>query len=164
MQHAGGYTPFVVDATGLLKTGKENELLVRLDNRNNSLIPPGKPLETLDFCYYGGIYRNVHLIAKADVHITHPILDGHPAGAGIFITYPKVSQELSVVDAKTEIKNTSDKEKVVELRHTLYTWKKQKGKDKKSTEHFRNTHIAPWRNNRKQPAHGGETSGFVESG
>ena len=52
MQHAGGYTPFVVDATGLLKTGKENELLVRLDNRNNSLIPPGKPLETLDFCYY----------------------------------------------------------------------------------------------------------------
>ena len=103
MQHAGGYTPFVVDATGLLKTGKENELLVRLDNRNNSLIPPGKPLETLDFCYYGGIYRNVHLIAKADVHITHPILDGHPAGAGIFITYPKVSQELSVVDAKTEI-------------------------------------------------------------
>ena len=131
MQHAGGYTPFVVDATGLLKTGKENELLVRLDNRNNSLIPPGKPLETLDFCYYGGIYRNVHLIAKADVHITHPILDGHPAGAGIFITYPKVSQELSVVDAKTEIKNTSDKEKVVELRHTLYTWKKQKGKDKK---------------------------------
>lgn len=131
MQHAGGYTPFVVDATGLLKTGKENELLVRLDNRNNSLISPGKPLETLDFCYYGGIYRNVHLIAKADVHITHPILDGHPAGAGIFITYPKVSQELSVVDAKTEIKNTSDKEKVVELRHTLYTWKKQKGKDKK---------------------------------
>ena len=35
------------------------------------------------------------------------------------------------MDAKTEIKNTSDKEKVVELRHTLYTWKKQKGKDKK---------------------------------
>ena len=103
-------------------------------------------METLDFCYYGGIYRNVHLIAKADVHITHPILDGHPAGAGIFITYPKVSQELSVVDAKTEIKNTSDKEKKwwnLDTRFIL--GKKQKGKDKKSNRTFQKTlNIAPW--------------------
>lgn len=131
VQHAGGYTPFVADATGLLKAGEENELLVRLDNRNNLLIPPGKPLETLDFCYYGGIYRNVHLITKADVHITHPILDGRPAGGGVFITYPQVSQKVSEVDVKTAIANTSGKDKTVELRHTLYTWKKRKGKDKK---------------------------------
>lgn len=102
------------------------------------------------------------MIAKADVHITHPILDGHPAGAGIFITYPKVSQELSVVDAKTEIKNTSDKEKWWNL-DTRFILGKSRKERIKSTEHFRNTHIAPWRNNRKQPAHGGETSGFVES-
>ena len=42
MQHAGGYTPFVVDATGKLKAGVKNEILVRLDNRNNPLIPPGR--------------------------------------------------------------------------------------------------------------------------
>ena len=53
MQHAGGYTPFVVDATGLLKTGKENELLVRLDNRNNSLIPPGNRWKHLIFVIMG---------------------------------------------------------------------------------------------------------------
>ena len=53
IQHSGGYTPFVVDVTGMLHSDRCNEILVRLDNRNNPLIPPGKPLETLDFCYYG---------------------------------------------------------------------------------------------------------------
>ena len=69
MQHAGGYTPFVVDATGLLKTDKENELLVRLDNRNNSLIPPGKPLETLDFLLLWGNLSECTLDSESSMYI-----------------------------------------------------------------------------------------------
>ena len=56
--HSGGYTPFVIDATGLLKAGEPNEITVRLDNRDNRLIPPGKPLESRDLCYYCGRYRH----------------------------------------------------------------------------------------------------------
>lgn len=131
MQHAGGYTPFVVDVTGMLKPDMENEILVRLDNRNNPLIPPGKPLENLDFCYYGGIYRDVNLIVKPNVHITHPILSNRRAGGGIFVTYPKVSESLAKVRVQTEIENQSEKTQRMTLRHTLFEWGRKAGKGKK---------------------------------
>ena len=134
MQHAGGYTPFVVDATGMLKAGVKNEILVRLDNRNNPLIPPGKPLETLDFCYYGGIYRDVNLIVKPSVHITHPIMANEKAGGGIFVTYPEVSEQQAAVKIQLQVANKEAKEKTVGLRHTLYEWSKSSGRGKKVAE------------------------------
>lgn len=36
-QHSGGYTPFAVDVTDVVRTDRPNEVLVRLDNRNNPL-------------------------------------------------------------------------------------------------------------------------------
>lgn len=134
LQHAGGYTPFVVDATGELKSGKKNEILVRLDNRNNALIPPGKPLETLDFCYYGGIYRDVNLIVKPSVHITHPIMANQKAGGGIFVTYPQVSEKEATVRVQLELGNKQTKDKKVGLRYTLYEWTKKSGRGKKVAE------------------------------
>lgn len=128
LQHAGGYTPFVVNLTGRLSADKENEILVRLDNRDNPLIPPGKPLNTLDFCYYGGIYRNVNLIAKPAVYITHPILANRTAGGGLFVTYPNVSSQEAEVKVQVEVANSLASIQEVEVRHTLYNWSKQKGK------------------------------------
>lgn len=128
MQHAGGYTPFVVDATGLLKAGKANEVLVRLDNRNNPLIPPGKPLETLDFCYYGGIYRDVNLLVKPSVHITHPIMAEEQAGGGVFVTYPQVSEQEAVVRVQLQVENKEMKLRTIGLRYRLYEWNKGRGK------------------------------------
>lgn len=130
-QHSGGYTPFVVDVTGLLHADRANEILVRLDNRNNPLIPPGKPLETLDFCYYGGLYRDVHLILNQPVYITHPIMADEVAGGGIFITYPEVSEQKAEVDVKTQIANKTAVQKYLTVRHTLYEWSKNKGCGKK---------------------------------
>ena len=131
MQHAGGYTPFVVDVTGILKPDIENEILVRLDNQNNPLIPPGKPLENLDFCYYGGIYRDVNLITKPNVHITHPILSGQCASGGVFVTYPKVNESLAEVRVQTEVENQSGEAQKMSLRHSLFEWSKKFGKGKK---------------------------------
>lgn len=141
MQHAGGYTPFVVDATGLLKAGKANEVLVRLDNRNNPLIPPGKPIETLDFCYYGGIYRDVNLLVKPAVHITHPIMANERAGGGVFVTYPKVSQQEAVVRTQVQVANKDVKAKNIVVRYTLYEW--NKGKGRKVTEAQNSLTLAP---------------------
>lgn len=119
-QHAGGYLPFVVDLKPWLNWGKENEILVRLDNRDNGLIPPGKPLNTLDFCYYGGLYRGVNLIVKGQQHITHPVMAGQVAGGGVFVRYPLVNQKMAQVSIQCEVKNTAAHSVEVQVRHTLY--------------------------------------------
>lgn len=126
-QHSGGYTPFVADVTGMLHADRANEILVRLDNRSNPLIPPGKPLETLDFCYYGGLYRDVNLIVKQPVHITHPIMADEVAGGGVFVTYPRVSELEAEVKVKTQVSNKTGIQKHLTIRHTLYEWSKKKG-------------------------------------
>ena len=131
IQNSGGYTPFVVDVTGMLHADRGNEILVRLDNRNNPLIPPGKPLETLDFCYYGGLYRDVNLIVKHPVHITHPIMANEVAGGGIFVTYPYVSKQEAEIKVKTQVSNKVGTQRHLTIRHTLYEWSKKKGRGKK---------------------------------
>lgn len=131
IQHSGGYTPFVVDVTGMLHADRGNEILVRLDNRNNPLIPPGKPLETLDFCYYGGLYRDVNLIVKHPVHITHPIMANEVADGGIFVTYPYVSKQEAEIKVKTQVSNKVGTQRHLTIRHTLYEWSKKKGRGKK---------------------------------
>lgn len=137
-QHAGGYTPFVSDVTDYLHAG-DNELLVRLDNRDNGLIPPGKPLDELDFCYYGGLYRDARIIRKNAVHITHPVMAGEVAGGGIFVTYPKVSDHLATVKVRTHVANTLDAPRLLTVRQTLYQWSRQGGRGRKAmarTESF----------------------------
>ncbi|MGM9693430.1 MAG: glycoside hydrolase family 2 TIM barrel-domain containing protein [Alloprevotella sp.] len=128
MTHAGGYNTFVLDATPFLRAG-DNEITVRLDNHDNPLIPPGKPLDRLDFCYHSGLYRDVFLITKGDVRITHPLLSNTPRGGGILVTYPQVSKEKAKVRVQTEI--VGERAANVVLRQTLREWKRGKGSGKK---------------------------------
>lgn len=132
-QHVGGYTPFVTDITEWLRLGN-NQIMVRLDNRNNPLIPPGKPLENLDFNYYGGLYRDARLIKKDAVHITHPILADEVAGGGVFVTYPEVSSEQAVVEVKTHVANTLETVRNIRVRQCLYEWSKKSGRKRKVAE------------------------------
>jgi len=118
-QHAGGYTPFVIDLSDHSTFEGSNEIIVRLDNRNNDLIPPGKAVENLDFLYYGGIYRDVNLIIKNKIHITHPILAGEVAGGGVFVTYPEVSEKKTVVAVKTHVQNESKEVADILIRQRL---------------------------------------------
>lgn len=130
--HTGGYLPFVVDVTDRVKPGTGNELLVRLDNRNNPLIPPGKPLESLDFCYFSGLYRDVSLIAKPRMHVTHPAVADRVAGGGVFVTYPEVSAQRAVVDVKVQVANEDLRAGNLQLRAALYEWVPGKGRGRKT--------------------------------
>ncbi len=120
IQHAGGYTPFVIDVAKFLNYGDDNEILVRLDNRNNPLIPPGKPLENLDFCYHGGIYRDVNLIFKNKIHITDPVFVNEVAGGGVFVTYPEVSPNKALIAIKTHVANEQDIPAEITIKQTLF--------------------------------------------
>ena len=117
--HFGGYQPFVIDLTGKLTTGKPNLLLVRLDNSDNPEVPPGKPQNTLDFTYFGGLYRDVRLEVADPLHITDEVLANKIAGGGILVTYPQVSAEKAVVKIQTDIANDSQNPRRFVLRQDL---------------------------------------------
>lgn len=69
-QHQGGYTAFVFDITAFVtldSAKNRNIIAVKVDNRINGDIPPSP---AADFNLYGGIYRNVWLVATDPVHFT----------------------------------------------------------------------------------------------
>ncbi len=108
-EHAGGYTPFTIDITDNVKYGADNTITVQLDNRDNPEIPPGKPLASLDFCYYSGIYRDVELITTSKVYITDAVAANLEANGGVFVRYGNVSSNMAVVNVRTHIRNDNAK-------------------------------------------------------
>ena len=64
-RHIGGYTAFVFDITDLVEFDKPNVIAVKVDNTHDREKPPIDG----DFTMYGGIYRDVWLIATDAVHI-----------------------------------------------------------------------------------------------
>jgi len=117
MEHFGGYLPFEVDLTGLLKDG-ENLLAVLADNGNDPDYPPGKPQEQMDFSYFGGIYRDVWLVSTAKTYITNPNAVSEVAGGGVFVYYEELSKSSVKVVVKTHIQN-SDAAKSLMLQTVL---------------------------------------------
>jgi len=113
--HKGGYLPFMIDITEDIEFGVENVIAVRLDNHNNGSIPPGKPLESLDFSYFGGLYRNVLLHIMDKLHVTDAVYAGKPAGGGIFVKYSDVSQATASVEVQTHVLNEHDQVKDVKV-------------------------------------------------
>jgi beta-galactosidase len=104
--HHCGYLPFTVDITHCSYFGERiNELAVRLDNRDNPQVPPGKPQRELDFTYFGGLYRDVCIEAVDRLHISDPMLENKAGGGGIFVTYPKVSPHSATVNIRTHVVN-----------------------------------------------------------
>lgn len=118
-KHLGGYLPFYIDISGKVKTGKENVIIVRLDNRDNPFIPPGKPLRTLDFNYYSGIYRNAWLITRDKLYISNANAAGHTAGGGVFIYYDNISARSANLVVKTELNNDGEAPRAAKVKVTL---------------------------------------------
>ncbi|HEU5071499.1 MAG TPA: glycoside hydrolase family 2 TIM barrel-domain containing protein [Verrucomicrobiae bacterium] len=83
--HEGGYLPFTVNLTPELNWKGDNVITVRLVNRDQPDVPPGKPLKNLDFTYQGGLYRDVHLIVTDPLHITDVFEANRIAGGGLFV-------------------------------------------------------------------------------
>ncbi len=105
--HVGGYLPFYVDISKDVKYGQQNEIVVRLDNRDDANIAPGKPLNELDFNYYSGIYRNVYLIKKDQLYISNPIAANRKAGGGVLLHYDNISNESTQLSVQTDVDNAS---------------------------------------------------------
>ncbi len=107
----GGYLPLVANVTGKLK--EKNELLVRVDNSDNPLVPPGKPQQDLDFMYGSGLYREAKLRIRNLVHIASPITpDGSPGG--IFVETKQLENVMGL-HGITIVRNDSDQPKSISV-------------------------------------------------
>jgi beta-galactosidase len=125
-RHLGGYLPFYVDISDEVKFGEQNTILVKLNNEDNPLVPPGKPIADLDFNYYSGIYRNVYLLTKDKLYITDPVAANRVAGGGILLHYENVSEKGATLVVKTEVKNDFTKQQNAQIRISL---KDKEGKE-----------------------------------
>ena len=101
----GGYLPFEIDITDLAHYGGSNKIVLKINNKANPVVPPGKPVEKLDFVYYSGIYRDVWFHVRNPLHITNAISANKVAGGGIFVTYPVVDKAKAIVEVQTHIQN-----------------------------------------------------------
>ena len=75
------------------------------DNSDDKTYPPGKKQTALDFCYHGGMYRDVWLIGKSQVAITDALEAGKVAGGGIFVHYGEISEKSAQVYVDVEVAN-----------------------------------------------------------
>ncbi|MDZ7680509.1 MAG: glycoside hydrolase family 2 TIM barrel-domain containing protein [Fodinibius sp.] len=105
-KHKGGYLPFVVDITDKVSFTDENVLLVKLNNEDNPTIPPGKPIENLDFNYFSGLYRNAYLLIDDKLRISDPMEADRVAGGGLRVNYSDVSERSATVNLQTDIVNS----------------------------------------------------------
>ncbi len=92
--HDGGYSTFRVNITDALDF--DNLIVVAVDNSANDRVYP----QTADFTFYGGLYRNVNLIAVEDSHFD---LD-YFGGQGIMVT-PEIKGDDAAVTVKTFVTN-----------------------------------------------------------
>ena len=118
-EHLGGYLPFTLDISDIISFSGPNIIKVKLSNVDNPIIGP-KPLNTLDFNTYGGLYRGVNLLIKNPLHITDEMYANKVASGGIFVTFPKISADESVVNVKTHIANQYPENKPFTLKQNLF--------------------------------------------
>ena len=100
-EHDGGYSTWRVDLTSGLKD--ENLIIVAVDNAPNQRVYP----QVADFTFYGGLYRNVNIIAVSNTHFD---LD-YFGGKGLVVT-PVVDGENATVTTNVYVTNLGETDKI----------------------------------------------------
>ena len=117
-EHFGGYLPFAVDISGVVKPAG-NVVAVMADNSDSPLYPPGKKQDGLDFCYHGGIYRDTWLIRTGPVHATLRELSTTVAGGGVFPATLEVNGKGAIIEIRTEVANEGVQPLDISVRNVL---------------------------------------------
>lgn len=110
-QHRGGYGAFVFEITDYVDYGKANTLRVSVNNAETLDVMP----LVGDFNFYGGIYRDVHLVRTGPACIS--LLDhGSP---GVRLVQDSVSRDYAAVRALVALSNGGDAAVSAEVRLRL---------------------------------------------
>lgn len=109
-EHYGGFLPIVLDVSDAMhqEEGAINVVAVMADNSDDPTYPPGKPQAQLDYCYFGGIYRDVWLVTTNKVYITDPNQVDRTAGGGLFFATTKLADNQSVAEVTLRLNLGND--------------------------------------------------------
>ncbi len=118
--HQGGYLPFAVDLTPELNWRGDNVVAVRLDNRDQPEVPPGKLLKNLDFTYQGGLYRDAHLLVSEPLHIADVFEANRVAGGGVFVRTESADATNAIIAIQADVQNDSLDSAVSEVRFVVF--------------------------------------------
>lgn len=113
-RHKGGYSAFALDVTRHLRfdDGRNANLVaVQVSNAHDPMLAP----LSVGFALYGGIYRDVWVVATNPVHIE--VTDR--ASSGVYVSTPSVTRERAVVSARTTVLNESAGRRDVRVVSTL---------------------------------------------
>ena len=100
--HDGGYSTWRVDITDALDMN--NLLVIAVDNQANEVVYP----QMADFTFYGGLYRDVNIIAVSESHFD---LDYY-GGSGVAVT-PVIKDTTASVGVEVFITNKTDEQVLV---------------------------------------------------
>ena len=103
--HDGGYSTWRVNITDALKA--KNLIVIEIDNSVNDTVYP----QHADFTFYGGLYRNVNILAVSSSHFD---LD-YFGGPGIQVT-PEVTGTSANVNVEVFVTNKTDAQ---QIRYTI---------------------------------------------
>ncbi len=98
-EHRGGFAAFAFDVTPILKVGADNVLAVKVSNAFDSHIVP----LSADFTFFGGLYRDVHLLATDPIHVS-PLDYASP---GVYLKTSDVTSKSAHLEVTSVIANDS---------------------------------------------------------
>src|ERR1035441_5413393 len=110
-EHLGGFGAFVFDATANLNVGADNVIAVKVNNASNTNIPP----LSADFTFFGGLYRDVHLLVTDPLHIS-PLDYGSP---GIYLKPTNVSSNSANLQVTAVVSNANPVSASVTMRTVI---------------------------------------------
>src|SRR6185312_11942695 len=98
-EHRGGFAAFVFDATDALRVGGNNLIAVKVSNAYDRDIPP----LSADFTFFGGIYRDVHLLVTDPLQIS-PLDYGSP---GVYLKTTDVTPKSAALEVTAVVSNAA---------------------------------------------------------
>ncbi len=111
-QHKGAYTACWFDLTPALKFGKENEIVLRVTNRDHEA---ANCLSQSNLFYTnGGLYRPAWLVKTLGVHIFPDM-----GSTGVYLTPKNISKANADLEVTSHVRNTMKKPAQVVVRSTI---------------------------------------------
>jgi beta-glucuronidase len=115
-ENIGGYLPFSFDITKYLKTGQDNRLVVRVDNRPRIEWLPSA--EQIEWIQYGGILEPVKLVSTSHTYIDDLIIKTIPENNNARVNCMlKIANETSIetemdLDIKISLKSAVENKSI----------------------------------------------------